>query len=70
MSRSSSAIYPSPDYAKENNLNKAAMDKEIEDIIKTVNKDLVGYKKIEKLTILTEPMQMTTTKKIKRATVQ
>ena len=63
-------IYPSPDYAKENNLDKAAMDKEIEEIIKTVNKDLVGYKKIEKLTILTEPMQMTTTKKIKRATVQ
>ena len=55
--------------AKEKGLDKAAMDKEIEGIIKEVNKDLVGYKKIEKLTILTEPMQMTTTKKIKRATV-
>ena len=63
-------IYPSPDYAKEHNLDKAAMDKEIENIIKEVNKDLVGYKKIEKLTIVTEPMQMTTTKKIKRATVK
>ena len=63
-------IYPSPDYAKENGLDKSAMDSEIEKIIKEVNKDLVGYKKIEKLTIVTEPMQMTTTKKIKRATVQ
>ena len=63
-------IYPSSDYAKENGLDKSAMDSEIEKIIKEVNKDLVGYKKIEKLTIVTEPMQMTTTKKIKRATVQ
>ncbi len=62
-------IYPSPDYAKEHNLDKAAMDKRIEEIIAEVNKNLVGYKKIEKLTIVTEPMQMTTTKKIKRATV-
>ena len=63
-------IYPSQDYAKENNLDKEGMRKEIEAIIKEVNKDLVGYKKIEKLTIVDEPMQMTTTKKIKRATVQ
>lgn len=63
-------IYPSQDYAKENNLDKDGMRKEIEAIIKEVNKDLVGYKKIEKLTIVDEPMQMTTTKKIKRATVQ
>ena len=29
----------------------------------------VGYKKIEKITILDKPMEMTTTKKIKRANV-
>ena len=46
------------------------MTAEIEGIIKEVNKDLVGYKKIEKLTIVDEPMEMTTTKKIKRATVR
>ena len=63
-------IFPSPDYMKEKGLSKDAMKAEIEEIIKEVNKNLVGYKKIEKLTIVDEPMEMTTTKKIKRATVK
>ena len=63
-------IYPSQDYMKEKGLSKDEMKSEIEGIIKEVNKDLVGYKKIEKLTITNEAMEMTTTKKIKRATVK
>ncbi len=62
-------IYPSADYAKENGLDAEAMKAEIESIVKEVNKDLVGYKKIEKITIVDKPMEMTTTKKIKRGTV-
>ena len=62
-------IYPSPDYIKENNLSADAVKAEIEKIVGEVNKQLVGYKKIEKITIVDKPMEMTTTKKIKRATV-
>lgn len=63
-------IYPSKDFYKDKNMSKEDIQKDIEGIISEVNKDLVGYKKIEKLTILDEPMEMTTTKKIKRATVK
>ena len=62
-------IYPSPDYIKENNLSADAVKAEIEKIVGEVNKQLAGYKKIEKITIVDKPMEMTTTKKIKRATV-
>ena len=62
-------IYPSPDYYKEKNMDKAAVTADIEETVKLVNKSLVGYKKIEKITILDQPMDMTTTKKIKRNTV-
>ena len=62
-------IYPSPDYYKEKNMDKVAVTADIEETVKLVNKSLVGYKKIEKITILDQPMDMTTTKKIKRNTV-
>ena len=61
-------IYPSKDYYKDKSSEE--IRKDIERIISEVNKDLSGYKKIEKLTILDEPMEETTTRKIKRGTVK
>jgi long-chain acyl-CoA synthetase len=68
-------VYPSPDFfasGKNNNAEafsgediKARLDK----IISEVNQRLLPYQKIERMTILDEPMEMTTTKKIKRETV-
>ncbi|MDR2796428.1 MAG: hypothetical protein LBB47_06945, partial [Spirochaetaceae bacterium] len=60
-------VFPSPDFFK----NTGAAVKEqvkarIAAIISEVNKRLLPYQKIEKTTILDEPMEMTTTKKIKR----
>ena len=63
-------IYPSKEFYKDKNMSQEDIKKDIERIISLVNKELVGYKKIEKLTIVDEPMEMTTTKKIKRATVK
>ncbi len=56
-------IYPNEEYFK-NKVEK--IDVEIDEVIKTVNKELSGYKKIGKVTILDKPMVMTSTKKIKR----
>ena len=38
----------------------------INDIVNTVNKTLQAYQRISKVTILTEPLEMTTTRKVKR----
>jgi long-chain acyl-CoA synthetase len=38
----------------------------IEDIISVVNQRLLPYQRIERTIILDEPLEMTTTKKIKR----
>jgi long-chain acyl-CoA synthetase len=38
----------------------------MEEIVAEVNKDLQAYKKISKVTVVGEPMEMTSTKKIKR----
>ena len=62
-------IYPSPEFYKGKDMDKAAIAADIERIVTEVNRGLSGYKKIEKITLLDEPMQMTTTKKIKRNTV-
>lgn len=64
-------IYPSPDYYKEKGISDAnEIAKDIEATVKQVNTTLMGYKKIEKITIIDKPMDMTTTKKIKRASVK
>jgi long-chain acyl-CoA synthetase len=60
-------VFPSPEFFK----NKGAEVKDevkarIAAIISEVNARLLPYQKIEKTTILDEPMEMTTTKKIKR----
>jgi long-chain acyl-CoA synthetase len=38
----------------------------ISDLVAKVNKDAASYAKISKITILEEPLEMTTTKKVKR----
>jgi long-chain acyl-CoA synthetase len=38
----------------------------INEIVETVNKNLLTYQRIAKVTILPEPLEMTTTKKVKR----
>jgi long-chain acyl-CoA synthetase len=60
-------VFPSPEFFK----NKGAAVKDevkarISAIISEVNSRLLPYQKIEKTTILDEPLEMTTTKKIKR----
>lgn len=61
-------IHPSSEYSK--GKDKAEIEKHINEIVSEVNKNLVGYKKIEKITILDEAMEVTTTQKIKRRTVK
>ena len=63
-------IYPSEDYYKGKDLSKEDMQKEMEAIVTEVNRNLAGYKKIEKVTVVDKPMEMTTTKKIKRNLVK
>jgi len=38
--------------------------------VDTVNRDLLPYQRIKRITVLNEPMEMTTTKKIKRHAVK
>ena len=59
-------IYPSKDYYKEKGFDEAQIKDDIEATVKAVNSTLMIYKKIEKITIIDKPMDMTTTKKIKR----
>jgi len=60
-------VYPNPEF-KQNNASLTAdvMDKRISAIIAEVNQKLQPYQKISKTVILDKPMEMTTTKKIKR----
>ena len=62
-------IYPSPDYYKAKGFTPEQIKADIEATVKAVNQNLMIYKKIEKITIIDKPMDMTTTKKIKRNTV-
>ena len=59
-------IYPSPDYYKAKGFTPEQIKADIEATVKSVNQNLMIYKKIEKITIIDKPMDMTTTKKIKR----
>ena len=63
-------IHPSDEHYKESGLSPEDIAKDINSVVSEVNKSLVGYKKIEKVTIVDKPMEMTTTKKIKRALVK
>ena len=57
-------IYPNPDSFKGS--SKQETKAKIEAIVSKVNVELASYKKIEKITIVDEMMEMTTTQKIKR----
>ncbi|MDR2759725.1 MAG: AMP-binding protein [Spirochaetaceae bacterium] len=62
-------VYPSPDFFAQQEggtPSKEDIKTRIDRIISEVNQRLLPYQRIEKITILEEPMEMTTTKKIKR----
>jgi long-chain acyl-CoA synthetase len=58
-------VYPSPErYPKDK--SREEVRSEIEKIVSTVNRRLLPYQRITRTIILEEPMEMTTTKKVKR----
>jgi long-chain acyl-CoA synthetase len=60
-------VYPAQDWAE--GKEEADVKGRINAIISEVNQRLLPYQRIERTNILNEPMEMTTTKKIKRDTV-
>ncbi|MDR2553743.1 MAG: AMP-binding protein [Treponema sp.] len=67
-------VYPSPDFKWTEGDELAApgeelVKKRIDSIVAEVNQRLLPYQRIERITLLGEPMEMTTTKKIKRGTL-
>jgi long-chain acyl-CoA synthetase len=65
-------VYPNAEALKDASgaaLSKEAVKEKIEAIIAEVNQRLLPYQKINRTVILEEPMEMTTTKKIKRDSV-
>ncbi len=62
-------VYPNFDHFSNNDngeVKREEIEKRIREIVREVNVDLLPYKRIGKVTLLDEPMEMTTTKKIKR----
>ncbi len=65
-------VYPTDDIYKKFEVSRgsaegdAIVQKEINEIIESVNKKLLPYQRITKTTYLEEPLEMTTTKKVKR----
>ncbi|MDR2483427.1 MAG: AMP-binding protein [Treponema sp.] len=61
-------IYPNPEFKDEAGQPPSKEDtrKRIEEIVDEVNRRLLPYQRIERIVIRDEPMEMTTTKKIKR----
>ncbi len=63
-------VYPSREhYDSQSISNEETIRKDITEVVKEVNRELLTYKKISKLRIMKEPMEMTTTQKIKRPRV-
>ena len=67
-----SLIYPSDDMLarlgveRKDSANSDAVFAELKAIVDKVNKTLQPYARISKITVLQEPLEMTTTKKVKR----
>ena len=59
-------IYPAEKYVKSVGDDKAVIEKHMNEIVEEVNRELQSYKKITRVTVVDEPMPMTSTKKIKR----
>ncbi len=62
-------IYPSDD-CRARFPEKEAMQSHMQQIVDTVNRDLLQYKKIRKVFVVDEPLDMTSTKKIQRFKVR
>ena len=63
-------IFPSREhYDSQSITNEETIKKDITEAVREVNRELLAYKRISKIRILDEPMEMTTTKKIKRPLV-
>ena len=60
-------IYPDPEVMK--GVPEPEVRKRLESIISSVNRNLESFQKIERLTVLSSPMEETTTRKIKRGKV-
>ncbi len=61
-------VYPNEESFKEQ--SREDVERRINEIIREVNAELMPYKRIGRVQILEEPMEMTTTKKIKRHKVE
>ena len=61
-------VFPNPDFKDENGKppSKEQVEIRINGIVSGVNQRLLPYQRIDRVTILDKPMEMTTTKKIKR----
>ncbi|MGI6436814.1 MAG: AMP-dependent synthetase/ligase [Sphaerochaeta sp.] len=67
-------IYPSEKYSNEmkkthGEQSAAEIEKRLNQIVGEVNKSLQSYKKITRVTVVNEPLEMTSTKKVKRHVV-
>ncbi|MCX7786990.1 MAG: AMP-dependent synthetase/ligase [Spirochaetes bacterium] len=66
-------IYPNPEVfapSGQPSVPKDQIERRIQEIVDTVNRELLPYQRIKRIRILEEPMEMTTTKKIKRHAVK
>lgn len=64
-------IYPTPKYTESVKKThagnyQAVIQKRMEEIVGEVNKELQGYKKISRVTVVDKPLPLTSTKKVKR----
>ena len=57
-------IYPTESYLKEHGMEETS--RHMEEVVESVNKDLQSYKKITMVTVVDQPLPMTSTKKVKR----
>ncbi|PKL14435.1 MAG: long-chain fatty acid--CoA ligase [Spirochaetae bacterium HGW-Spirochaetae-8] len=59
-------IYPNAEYYKQLGYSPAQIETDLQEVVSEVNRKMVAYKKVSKLTVLAKPMAMTSTKKIQR----
>jgi len=59
-------VYPNQDWIAQNKLTLEKIEARIQGIIAEVNQRLRPYQKITRMQVLNEPLEMTTTKKLKR----
>lgn len=62
-------IYPAEKFRDEMGKDAAKIEARMNEIVSEVNKELQAYKKISRVTVVDEPLEMTSTKKVKRFVV-